>query len=298
MKKMLLVILLSLMTLSNVSLASTLEIVVPNPPGGAVDLVGRTIQAEFLKQGINSVVINKPGANGEIAVRYTIESPNNRVMVTTTGSGLFLKLAKPDISPDPINDFVTLGPISTTVTAVVVNKNSTINSLDTLIAKAKTPHGISCGTTNSMAIYFGNVLAKSRNLNITIINFSGSAGATTALMGGHIDCTFDAITPYINKPMFEVVALSLPDDTGNFTAPQLKISDYQFQNYMALAFSPLMEVSMQQTVRNVISQLLKNNQARNTLKSSGLMLKPDLDKSFTQNLNSDFDILKNIKISN
>jgi tripartite-type tricarboxylate transporter receptor subunit TctC len=53
----------------------TIEIVVPFPPGGATDKLGRMISEIFNRRGWNSVVANRPGADTVIASNYVAEAP-------------------------------------------------------------------------------------------------------------------------------------------------------------------------------------------------------------------------------
>ena len=70
-------IIMSFATLDYTMAADLIEIVVPTPPGGAIDTTARAVSKDLTSKGIDNVVVYYPGAGGEIAVGYAVKKKDN-----------------------------------------------------------------------------------------------------------------------------------------------------------------------------------------------------------------------------
>ncbi len=190
--------------LSNAALAQSaypskpVHIFVPYPPGGAVDIVARTLGDELGKRWGQSIVIeNRPGAGGIIAEQALAQSPPDgyTLIVVATGHALngyfYAKLPY-----DPFKDFTPISLIGSSPNMLLVRADSPFKSVGDVIAAARAKPGqlsyghAGNGTSPHLAGELFKYMAK---VDITAVPYKGGAPALADLIGGHIPLTFNNI---------------------------------------------------------------------------------------------------------
>ncbi len=174
------------------------HLLVPFPPGGAVDIVGRTLGDELSKRWGQSVIIeNRPGAGGTIASQAAAKAPPDgyTLILVATGHALNPHLyAK--LPYDPFNDFTPLSLIGTSPNMPLVRSDSPIRTLADLLALARERPGqlsyghAGNGTSSHLAGELINYMTK---VNIAAIPYKGGAPALNDLIGGHIPMSINNI---------------------------------------------------------------------------------------------------------
>ena len=174
------------------------HLLVPFPPGGAVDIVGRTLGDELSKRWGQSVIIeNRPGAGGTIASQAAAKAPPDgyTLIIVATGHALNPHLyAK--LPYDPFNDFTPLSLIGTSPNMPLVRSDSPIKTLADLLALARERPGqlsyghAGNGTSSHLAGELINYMTK---VNIAAIPYKGGAPALNDLIGGHIPVSINNI---------------------------------------------------------------------------------------------------------
>ncbi len=180
------------------------HIFVPYPPGGAVDIVARTLGDELGKRWGQSIVIeNRPGAGGIIAEQALAQSPPDgyTLIVVATGHALngyfYAKLPY-----DPFKDFTPISLIGSSPNMLLVRADSPFKSVGDVIAAARAKPGqlsyghAGNGTSPHLAGELFKYMAK---VDITAVPYKGGAPALTDLIGGHIPLTFNNIPESIGQ---------------------------------------------------------------------------------------------------
>jgi len=169
------------------------RLVVPFPPGGETDLIGRLwAQGVTPHLGGTIIVENKAGAAGVIgstevararADGYTLLSGQ-----TTTHVINPIAMTKPPY--DPLKDFVPIGIVSTTPTAILVNPSVPARNLQELAALARAnPGKYSFGSAGSGTItnLTGELFKiQAGGLDILHVPYKGGAPAIQDVIAGHI----------------------------------------------------------------------------------------------------------------
>jgi tripartite-type tricarboxylate transporter receptor subunit TctC len=178
--------------------ARPVHLLVPFAPGGAVDIVARTLGDELASRwGRGVVVENRPGAGGMMASEAVAKAApdGHTLMIVATGHALNPHLyAK--LPYDSFNDFTPLSLIGTSPNMLLVRADSPIRTLADLIAAARErPSQISFGhagngTSSHLA---GELLKYMAKIDITSVPYKGGAPALTDLLGGHIPMSFNNI---------------------------------------------------------------------------------------------------------
>jgi tripartite-type tricarboxylate transporter receptor subunit TctC len=182
------------------------HVLVPFAPGGAVDIVARTLGDELSARWGRAVVVeNRPGAGGVVASEAAAKAAPDgyTLIIVATGHALNPHLyAK--LPYDSFNDFTPISLIGTSPNMPLVRADSSIKTLSDLIAAARERPGqityghAGNGTSPHLA---GELLKYMAKIDITPIPYKGGAPALTDLIGGHIPMTFNNIPESIAQIM-------------------------------------------------------------------------------------------------
>lgn len=177
-----------------------LTLIVPFPPGGAADTVGR-YYAEQLSTSLGQPVVveNKPGAGTAIAAEYVAKAkPDGYILsLATAGQLTILPNLQSDLRYDYQKDFTPVAVVASVPNVVAVNASSKINSLQELISDAKARPGAlsysSCGN-GTLCHLSGELLKNQAQIDLLHVAYKGSAPAVTGLLGGEVDIAVDTVT--------------------------------------------------------------------------------------------------------
>jgi len=171
------------------------QLVVPFPPGGSTDVVGRIVADGLGRQGIKVIVINKPGAGGSIGTNQVIESRGNGYTMLLTGTSfVFNKVNKSaGTDYDVSRDLVHVALIGTVENHVYANNRTVPENLVTVVENMQSgKRDYSWGITNPGAEFTARMIQDRVGRPLKIIPYKGSAPAVADLLGGHIDFVIDS----------------------------------------------------------------------------------------------------------
>jgi tripartite-type tricarboxylate transporter receptor subunit TctC len=169
----------------------TVTIIVPFPPGGPNDLLGRLLAAELApKLGQNFIVENRAGAVGNIGLAAGARAaPDGYTLVVVT----VVVLINPSVTKvayDPLKDFVPIAYLGAAPNAIITRPASGIASIADLITKAKANPGKltyaspGLGTVSQLAV---ELLKLRADIDMTHVPFNGAAPALQAALTGTTD---------------------------------------------------------------------------------------------------------------
>ena len=168
------------------------KIVVPYPPGGAVDQVTRRIAQKLTEQtGQSFFVENKAGATGTIGASQVARAPGDgyTLLANDTTYSILPQVFK-KLPWDYANDLVAVAGFNFAPTAVVVASNSPFKTLGELIAYSQAHQGklnYGTGGAGTMPHFATESLKTASGLSATHVPYKGAGEATMALLGGSID---------------------------------------------------------------------------------------------------------------
>jgi tripartite-type tricarboxylate transporter receptor subunit TctC len=187
-------LLLSIMAAVCISTAAqTIEMIVTFTPGGANDTFARATQQYLRDQiGTNSVIVNRPGAEGRIGVKYAAQKPadGNSLLVISTGTFLFSRVLYRNLDYN-IHDFDTVVPIVTTPIAISVSGASSIVTFQDFVTAARS-RPVNCGISNTASMFTARYLVKQLGLtNLEIIPYKGGSDVVADLQGNNVECAIE-----------------------------------------------------------------------------------------------------------
>lgn len=171
--------------------AKPVRLVVPYVPGGATDLVSRTV-AERLTVvfGQQVVVDNRPGATGTIAFDGVAKStPDGYTLITAADSLTLLPSVFKNITFDPRTSFTPIALMSTQPLVFAVHIATPAATVKEFIALAKAKPGTlsfaSSGIGTSQHLT-GELLKKITGIDMQHVGYKGGGQAIVDLSGGQI----------------------------------------------------------------------------------------------------------------
>src|SRR5512139_2882347 len=116
----------------------TVRIIIPWPPGGSTDIVGRLLAAELTTRLKQQVIIdNRPGAGSIVGLQVATAAPPDgyTFMMTSTAYGFLID--KPKVPVDLVNSFAPVALIGFGDSALVVHPSFPVKTVKDLIELAK-----------------------------------------------------------------------------------------------------------------------------------------------------------------
>ena len=193
-----------------------IRIVVPYPPGGFNDTLGRTLAAKFQEAWGQPVFVeNKPGANTVIGSDYVAKSqPDGYTLLIVAFPFAVTPSLLKAMPYDTLKDFQPVILAATSPNLLVVNPEVPIHTVKELIAAAKAkPQSLSYASTgNGSSNHISMELFKSlAGVDIVHIPYKGSAPAVTDLLGGQVQVMFDNVPnvlPHVKAGKLRALAVS------------------------------------------------------------------------------------------
>jgi tripartite-type tricarboxylate transporter receptor subunit TctC len=193
------------------------RIVVPLPPGGAVDITARLLAERlpvFLGQPV--IVENRGGAGGNIGAEAVARAePDGHTIllgtVTLLAANRFLYARSMPI--EPLRDLAPLTRAATGTVLLVVNANRPWRSFAELLAAARAAPGrITMGSSGIGAVSHLTLatLNRAAGVDITHVPYRGGGPAIADLVAGNIDMMFDvipALMPHVREGRFRPLAV-------------------------------------------------------------------------------------------
>jgi tripartite-type tricarboxylate transporter receptor subunit TctC len=172
--------------------AKPVKIIVPYPPGGAVDVVTRKVAAKLQEQtGQTFFVENKPGATGTIGLAAVVQSPADgyTLAANDTTYALLPHIFK-KLPFDHDRDLLPVGAFVFAPMSVVVKADSRFRTLGDLIEAAKSkPETVTYGTggAGTTPHFVSEALGIASGVKFMHVPYKGAGEATMAMLSGTID---------------------------------------------------------------------------------------------------------------
>jgi len=200
--------------------------VVPFPPGGSADIMGRMIGQDLAKAlGQQVVIENRAGASAIVGSEYVAKSPADGY--TLLQANVSQMTIHPSLYPrlpyDPLKDFAPVTVLGIVTSVMVTTPSLPVASVRDLVAMAKKRPGqlnfTSSGAGSSTHLT-GELLKQRAGIAMTHINYKGSGPALTDVMAGFVEIMFENLPsalPFINANKLKVLAV-----TGKDRSPVVK----------------------------------------------------------------------------
>ena len=170
-----------------------IRFVIPFPPGGATDIIGRIISMDLTKTlGQQVVADNRGGSSGNIGADIVAKSPNDGytlLMGAMTSHAINASLEKATIRYDLEKDLIPISVVGVVPMVIVVNPKLPVYNLKDFISYAKANPGrvtfasSGAGAPQRLAM---EMLKNMTQIDILHVPYRGSGPAMTDLVGGQV----------------------------------------------------------------------------------------------------------------
>lgn len=197
-----------------------IKLIVPYPPGGATDVIGRIVALKLGEALGQSVIVdNRGGAGGNLGADAAAKSPADGytlLMGALTSHATMATLEKGKIRYDIINDFTPLMVVGSVPLVLVINPKLPVKSLQDLVAYGKAnPDKLSyassgAGAPQRMA---AEIFRKETSVRMLHVPYKGSGPAMTDLVGGQVNMMFETVPAaqaFIKSGQLRALAVTTP----------------------------------------------------------------------------------------
>lgn len=194
----------ALAAMTNVAAAQSypgrpIRMVVPNPAGGANDIVARLVAQKLsaiLDQQI--VVDNRGGAGGAIGAEIVAgAAPDGHTLLAATfATHTTIPHLHKKIAYDPLNGFAPIALFAVQMSLLSAHPGFLPNTVKELIAYAKAKPGAinyASAGPGSTSDFTGRLFARLARIQITLVPYKGGGPAITALLSGEAQINFGPI---------------------------------------------------------------------------------------------------------
>ena len=195
------------------------RVIIPFPPGGGTDLVGRIIAGILTERlGVSFVSDNRVGAGGAIGAEIAAKAAPDgyTLLVGTPGSMTINPAMIPNLAYDPLRDFEPITRATTSHIVMVVRKDLPVKSVKDVIALAKVKAGgmnIGSSGIGSTSHLGGELFKIMAGVQMTNVPYKGTAPALVDLVGGRIDVLIEnlpVLAPFIKRGDIRLLAVGGP----------------------------------------------------------------------------------------
>jgi tripartite-type tricarboxylate transporter receptor subunit TctC len=193
------------------------RVLVPFPPGGAPDLVARTLSQRLQERlGQPFVIENRTGAGGNIAAEAVAKAaPDGYTLLSTSDGPLVINPAVYKEMPfNTLRDFAPVSYVASIGLVLMACPALPVSSLQDVLALSKTKRltYASSGYGSSQHVA-AEVLKDSANIELTHVPYKGFAAAVGDAMSCNVDLIFGAIStgiPHIRSGKLKPIAVTQP----------------------------------------------------------------------------------------
>ncbi|OZI20665.1 bugT protein [Bordetella genomosp. 9] len=276
-----------------------IKMIVPWPPGGGVDTMGRLV-AQGLSQELGQPVIvdNRSGAGGNIGTELAMRQPAdgyNLLMGSISPNAINVYLYS-HLGFDPVKDFTPITYVSAVPNILVVPASSPFKTMQELVAYAKANPGKlnygSAGVGSSQHLAAVQFMDATK-INIVHVPYKGTSPAEADLMAGHVSLMLDTTTclPLVKAGKLRALAVAsrqrndqLPDVP---TLDELGVKNVYASSWYGLMGPKGMPQDVVDKLNKATNAVLKNAEIRQRMLDYGAEIGGGTPADFTKFINDE-----------
>jgi tripartite-type tricarboxylate transporter receptor subunit TctC len=223
----------------------SVRVIIPFPPGGTLDVVGRQLAQKLTEQtGQSFFVENRPGGNGTIGPDVvTKAAADGYTLLFNASTFVTAPMTMKSVPYSVTKDFTPIALVAKAPLSVAINKNLPITDIRSMLAYARAHPGkmtFAVGSIGSAGHLATELLKRAGKIDYLVVPYKGTAPAFQDLIGGQIDGFIDPVLgslAYQKSGLLRVVAVT--SSTRVPTLPDVPtvaetIPGYEFYSWYGL----------------------------------------------------------------
>jgi len=278
----------------------TVRVVVPFPPGGAPDLVGRTLANRLSERlGQPFVVENRTGAGGNIAAEAVAKAaPDGYTLLATSDGPLVINPSVyKDLAFNALRDFAPISIAASAGLVLMACPALPASSLQEVLALAKsrklTYASSGYGSSQHVA---AELLKDSAGIDLTHVPYKGFGAAVGDAMSCNVDLIFGAIStgiPHIRSGKLKPIAVTQPKrHPGLPETPTFGEAGHRavvMEAYMGLLAPASTPREIVDKLYSEVQIILKEKETAERLTGAGLDLVRSSPEEYTARIKADLE---------
>jgi len=252
-------------------------------PGGVADLMARSVGQKLSEAwGQQVITDNRPGAGGVLSMQITAKAaPDGYTLLMGSSTQFSITPAlRPNLPYDPIRDYTPITRMAMTPVILTVQPSFPSRSLPELIQLAKAKPGqMNYGSTGygGAPHIAAELLKRTASLDITHVPFKGGGEAVIALLGGHLQMSFGAVStslPHIKGGRMRALGvtsakrLTATPDVPTFAESGL--AGFEVEQWYGIFGPPAMPPSITRKLNQAIVRILEGDSLRKDFSGQGI----------------------------
>ena len=264
--------------------ARPVRIIIPFPPGGTLDTVGRQLVQKLGEQmGQTFFVDNRPGGNGTIGADVVSKAPaDGYTLLFNASTFISAPMTMKSVPYGVVKDFSPIALVAKAPLSIAINKKLPVTDVNSLLAYARANPGkmtFAVGSIGSAGHLSTELLKRAGNIDYLIVPYKGTAPAFQDLIGGQIDGFIDPILgslQYHKGGLLRVVAVTSAARVASL--PEVAtvaetIPGYEFYSWYGLWGPAGLPANITQRLNAEVNNALATDM-KEKLTAQGLLLTP------------------------
>jgi len=277
------------------------RVVVPFPPGGTTDVIGRII-AEYLSEELAQpfYIDNRGGAGGTLGADVVAKAkPDGYTLLVfhsglTYGPALFKRL-----NYDVLGDFTPISLLGIAPSVLVITPSLPYHSVADLIEAAKQKPGeinygsAGVGSSGHLAV---ELFSSITGAKVTHVPFRGGGPSVMAVIGGQVQFmieTAGSIMQQIQSGTLRALAVTteerLPELPNVPTMREAGLSDYVYSTWYGLLGPTAMDPAVVETLNKACAQVIAKAEVKAKLANAGIDAVASTSTQFANIIRDDLD---------
>ena len=261
------------------------RVVIPFPPGGTLDTLGRALAQKLSEQmGQQFVVENKAGGNGIIGADLVAKAPaDGYTLLFNASTFVTAPMTMKQVPYTVENDFTPIALVAKAPLSIAIAKDRPITDVKSLIAYAKANGDkttFAVGSIGSAGHLATEMLKRAGGIQYTVVPYKGTAPAFQDLLGGRIDGFIDPILGSLNyykAGQLKVIAVTSATRTPNLPdVPTVAetIPGYEAYSWYGLWGPAKLPADIAARLNAEVNKALASAEMRDKFPALGLLLTP------------------------
>ena len=263
--------------------ARPVRMIIPFPPGGTLDTVGRLLAQKLGDQmGQPFVVENRPGGNGIIGSDLVAKAaPDGYTMLFNASTFVTAPMTMSQVPYTVTKDFTPVALVAKAPLSVAINPKLPVTDIKSLLEHARAQQGKMTFATGSIgsAGHLATELLKMSGMDYTVIPYKGTAPAFQDLIGGQIDGFIDPILGSVQHHkagrvrVVAVTSLSRVPNLPDVPAVSETIPGYEFYSWYGVWGPARLPDSIRDRLNAEVNKALQG-EMKDKLTPQGLLVTP------------------------